>query len=169
MCVCIYLHDSVCLEPWLQVWVQAAGVWGAPCTCCTEVGGWVSRLGSCDGQWELFGTRTEEHCESPTFLFIHNWTYGYQEYKAFTRVLTVPWEVVKCTPLLQFRMEISPSWTIKDWGLCFTCCWSLFSFSCPPTLVYRDKKSLGPQMNISFLKFLSAWICPFPNFLIPSN
>ena len=92
-----------------------AGVWGAPCTCCTEVGGWVSRLGSCDVQWELFGTRTEENSESSIFLFIHNWNCGYQEYKAFTRVLTVPWEVVKCTPLLQFRMEISPSWTIKDW------------------------------------------------------
>ena len=111
MCFCVFIYTAGCVEPRLQVWVQAAGVWGAPCTCCTEVGGWVSRLGSCDGQWELFGTRTEEHCESPIFLFIHNWTYGYQEYKAFTRVLTVPWEVVKCTPLLQFRMEISPSWT----------------------------------------------------------
>ena len=36
---------------------------------------------------------------------------------------------------LQFRMEISPSWTVKDRGLCFTCCWSLFSFCCPFTPV----------------------------------
>ena len=168
MCVC-FICTAGCVEPRLQVWVQAAGVWGAPCTCCTEVGGWVSRLGSCDGQWELFGTRTEEHSESPIFLFNNNWTYGHQEYKAFTRVLTVLWEVVKRTPLLQFRMEISPSWTIKDWGLCFTCCWLLFFLLLSTHLVYRDKKSLGPQMNIPFLKFLSAWICPFPNFLIPPN
>ena len=133
--MCIYLHDRVCLEPRLQIWVQAAGAWGALCTCCTEVGGWVSSLGSCDVRWELFGTGTEENRESPTLLFIHNWAYGYQEYKAFTRVLTVPWEVVKCSPRLQSRMEISPSWTIKDWGLCFTCFWSLFPFSCPPTPV----------------------------------
>ena len=37
--VCIYLHDRVCLEPRLQIWVQAAGAWRALCSCCTEVGG----------------------------------------------------------------------------------------------------------------------------------
>ena len=33
------------------------------------------------------------------FLFIHNQMYGYQECRAFTRVLLIPWEVVKFTPL----------------------------------------------------------------------
>ena len=99
--VCVFhLHSRVCLEPRLQVWVQAAGAWGALCTCCTEVGGWVSRLGSCDVQWELFGTLIEKNCESSILHFIHNWTYGYQECRAFTRILPVPWEVVKCTLLI---------------------------------------------------------------------
>ena len=140
-CVCVYISPAFqdVSGSLVLVCVQAAGAWGALCTCCTEVGGWVSRLESCGVRWELFGTHTEENHESSIFLFIHNWTYGYQEYKAFTRVLTVPWEVVKCSPLLQFRMEISPFWTIKDWGLCFTCCWSLFSFSCPPTLFKEIK------------------------------
>ena len=101
VCVCVFhLHSRVCLEPRLQVWVQAPGVWGALCTCCTEVGGWVSRLGSCDVQWELFGTLIEENCESSILHFIHNWTYGYQECRAFTRILPVPWEVIKCTLLI---------------------------------------------------------------------
>ena len=39
VCVCIYLHGRVSLEPQLQIWVQAAGGWGALRTCCTEVGG----------------------------------------------------------------------------------------------------------------------------------
>ena len=34
------------------------------------------------------------------FLFIHNQTYSYQECRAFTRVLLMPWEVVKCTLLI---------------------------------------------------------------------
>ena len=101
VCVCVFhLHSRVCLEPRLQVWVQAPGVWGALCTCCTEVGGWVSRLGSCDVQWELFGTLIEENSESSIFHFIHNWTYGYQECRAFTRILSVPQEVVKQTVLI---------------------------------------------------------------------
>ena len=101
VCVCVFhLHSRVCLEPRLQVWVQAPGVWGALCTCCTEVGGWVSRLGSCNVQWELFGTLIEQNCESSIFHFIHNRTYGYQECRAFTRILPVPWEVVKQTVLI---------------------------------------------------------------------
>ena len=101
LCVCTFhLHSRVCLEPWLQVCVQAAGVWGALCACCTEVGGWVSRLGSCNMQWELFGSLIEENCESSIFHFIHNWMYGYQECRAFTRILSVPREVVKQTVLI---------------------------------------------------------------------
>ena len=92
VCVCVYLHGRVCLEPRLQIWAQAAGALGALCTCCRSRC-CISRLGCCDGQWELFGTGTKENCESSIFLFIHNWTYGYQECKAFARVLTVPWEV----------------------------------------------------------------------------
>ena len=39
VCLCVFhLLIRVCLEPQLQVWVQAAGARGAPCTCCTEVG-----------------------------------------------------------------------------------------------------------------------------------
>ena len=71
MCVSVgifHLHVRVYLEPQLQVWVQAAGAWGAPCTFCTEVGGWVPRLGSCDVQWKLFDTLIEGNCKS-SFLF----------------------------------------------------------------------------------------------------
>ena len=102
MCVCVYI------SPALQdvSGASAAGLGtgcrclGALCTCCTEVGGWVSRLGSCDVQWELFGTLIEKNCESSIHHFIHNWTYGYQECRAFTRILPVPWEVVRCTLLI---------------------------------------------------------------------
>ena len=76
------------------------GCRGAPGTCCTDVGGWVSRLGSCEVQWELFGTLIEENCGSSILHFIHKWTYGYQECRAFTRILSVPWEVVKGTLLI---------------------------------------------------------------------
>ena len=34
------------------------------------------------------------------FLFIHNQMYGYQECRAFTRVLLIPWEVAKFTLLI---------------------------------------------------------------------
>ena len=102
VCLCVYfICTAGCgLEPRLQIWVQAPGVWGALGTCCTEVGGWVSRLGSCDVQWELFGTLIEENCESSIFHFIRNWMYGYQECRGFTRILSVPWEVVKQTALI---------------------------------------------------------------------
>ena len=73
---------------------------GAPDTCCTDVGGWVSRLGSCDVQWELFGTLIEGNCETSIFHFIHNWMHGYQECRSFTRILPVPQEIVKCTLLI---------------------------------------------------------------------
>ena len=75
------------------------GCRGAPSTCCTDVGGWVSRLGSCDVQWELSGTLIEGNCETSIFHFIHNWTYGYQECRSFTRILPVPQEIVKRTLL----------------------------------------------------------------------
>ena len=102
VCVCIYLHGKVCLEPRLQIWAQAAGARGALCTCCRSRC-WVSRLRSCDVQWELFGALIEENGESSIFLFIRNWTYGYQECKAFARVLTVPWEVSNA--LLSYSSE----------------------------------------------------------------
>ena len=40
MCVCEYISSThrACLEPQLQVWVQAAGAGGPLCTFCTEVG-----------------------------------------------------------------------------------------------------------------------------------
>lgn len=88
------------LEPQLQVWVWAAAVWRALCTCCTEVGGWVSTLRVFDLQGELFLTFPEEDCESSAFLFIGHWTYGYQEYRAFPRELPIPWEVVKSAVLI---------------------------------------------------------------------
>lgn len=105
-------HDNSCaslpgsarsralLEPQLQVWVWAAGVWRALCPCCTEVGGWVSRLRVFDVQGELFLTFPEEDCESSIFLFIGHWSYGYQEYRAFPRELLIPWEVVKSIVLI---------------------------------------------------------------------
>ena len=68
VCLCVFhLLSRVCLEPWLQVWVQAAGARGAPCTCCTEVG--AESPG-----WEvmMLGTLTEENGESSLFHFIHN-------------------------------------------------------------------------------------------------
>jgi hypothetical protein len=101
VCVCVFhLHSRVCLEPRLQIWVQAASAWGALCSCGTEVGGWVSRLGSCNVQWELFGTLIEGNCETSIFHFIHNWTYGYQECRSFSRILPVPQEIVKHTLLI---------------------------------------------------------------------
>ena len=36
-----------------QVWVQAAGAWGPLCSCSTEVGGGVAKVGSCDVQGEM--------------------------------------------------------------------------------------------------------------------
>ena len=70
VCVCEYISSTyqACLEPQLQVWVQAAGAGGPPCTFCTEVGDWVPSLGSCDVQWKLFDTLIEGNCES-SFLF----------------------------------------------------------------------------------------------------
>ena len=74
MCVCVCVWEYIsstyqaCLEPQLQVWVQAAGAGGPPCTFFTEVGDWVPRLGSCDVQWKLFDTLIEGNCES-SFLF----------------------------------------------------------------------------------------------------
>ena len=52
----------------------------------------------------------------------------------------------------------SPSLTVKDWGLCFTCSWLLFSFCCLLTPVYRDKKSLGPQTDISLSFYLHEFV-----------
>ena len=102
VCVCIYLHGRVCLEPQLHIWAQAAGAQGALCTYCRSRC-WVSRLGSCDVQWELFGALIEENRESSILLFIRNWTNGYQECKAFARVMTVPWEVSNA--LLSYSSE----------------------------------------------------------------
>ena len=93
-------HSRALLEPQLQVWVWAAGAWRALCTCCTEVGGWVSRLRVCDVQGELFLPFIEEDCESSIFLFIGHWKYGYQKCRAFPRELLVPWEVVKSAVLI---------------------------------------------------------------------
>lgn len=93
-----------------QVWVQVAGAWRAVCTCCTEVGGWVSGLGGLDVQWEAFGIFAEHNFESFIFYFILNWTYGYQKFKSFTSILSVPREVVKCTVLIS---------TAQNWNLSF--------------------------------------------------
>ena len=73
-----HLHSRGLLELPLQVREQAAGAWRTLCTCCTEVGGWVSRMGGVDVQWEVFGTSAEQNCKSSIFLSIINWTYGYQ-------------------------------------------------------------------------------------------
>ena len=100
VCMCISSTQQDVAAAQLQVWVQVAGAWGAPSTCCTDVGGWVSRLGSCDVQWELSGTLIEGNCETSIFHFIHNWTHGYQECRSFTRILPVPQEIVKCTLLI---------------------------------------------------------------------
>ena len=95
---------------------------------------WVSRLGSYHVQWELWALllRKMMNLSSSISFTIEPmatknagplpgccWYYSKQLNALFSQ--------------LQFRMEISPSWTVRDRGLCFTCCWSLFSFCCPFT------------------------------------
>ena len=49
------------------------------------------------------------------FLFIHNQAYGYQECRAFTRVLLMPWEVVKCTLLISIVQNGNLSFLDCQW------------------------------------------------------
>ena len=66
----IYWHGRVCLEPRLRVWAQAAGAKGALCTCCRSRC-CISRLGSCDGQWELMALVLRKTVSLPSsFLFL---------------------------------------------------------------------------------------------------
>ena len=74
VCMCISSTQQGVAATQLQVWEQAASAQRALGTWCTDVGGWVSRLGSCDVQWELFGTLIEGNCETSIFHFIRNWT-----------------------------------------------------------------------------------------------
>ena len=39
VCMCISSTQQDVAAAQLQVWVQVAGAWGAPSTCCTDVGG----------------------------------------------------------------------------------------------------------------------------------
>ena len=171
MYMCIFhLHFRVCLAPQLQIWVQAAGAWGALCSCCTAVGGWVSRLGSCDVQCEWFGTLIEGKCESSIFHFIHNWTYGYQECRPFTKVLPVPQEVVKCTLLIT---------TVQNGNISFLNCQRLRALFHLLLVTFSPLLSTHPCLkrqkvirstNWYFLRKVSIWwICPYSNFLTPPN
>ena len=70
VCMYIYWHGRVCLEPRLRVWAQAAGAKGALCTCCRSRC-CISRLGSCDGQWELMALVLRKTVSLPSsFLFL---------------------------------------------------------------------------------------------------
>lgn len=102
---CVNGSKPVCLQseapksrlawPQLQVCVQRAGAWRARCTRCTEVQGWVSRLGGRDVQRQVFGTHVEEDRESFILIFNLNWTYWYQELRTCSRVFFVPCKVIK--------------------------------------------------------------------------
>lgn len=79
----------------LWVWVEAARMRRAPCTCCTEEHCWVLRLGGCDVQWEVFAAFVKENCESSVFILILIRTYRYEECGAVGRVFFVPSKIVK--------------------------------------------------------------------------
>lgn len=83
--------------PHSQVCVQDAGAWEAMCTRCTEVDGWVSRLGGCDVQGEMFGRLIHENSESFNFVFVLIWTNVYNELGTFSRFLLIPRKVDRAT------------------------------------------------------------------------
>ena len=77
---------------------------------CTEVGGWVPRLGSCDVQWRLFDTLIEGSCESsgrrqwhPTPVLLPGKSHGRRSLVGCT-----PWgrEVLDTTERLHFHFSL---------------------------------------------------------------
>ena len=167
MCV-FHLHSRVCLEPWLQIWVQAAGAWGALCTCCTEVGGWVSRLGSCDVQESCLALLLREMVNLPSSISFTTECMSTKNAGALPGYCWYCWkQLITLFSQLQFRMEISLSWTLKDRGLCFTCFGHFFPFVVHSPL-FKLIKAVNSIKYISFLR-ISAWTCLQPNFPSPPN
>ena len=76
--------------------MQAAGAWGALCAHCTEVESRVTGLGVFDVQGYIQAGLIEVSCESAFFLVTIRED-GHQCLGAFSRMLSVPPEVLKIT------------------------------------------------------------------------
>ena len=85
------------LQALWQVLGQAAGAWGAVCTCSTEVHGRVSRLGVCDVQGKLFGFLIMWNDQSLVLLSFHSWTNVNNQLRMLSRFLLILREVVRGT------------------------------------------------------------------------
>ena len=152
---------AVWLGPCSKVWVQAAGAPGALCPCAEVdacIPGWAAVMG-----------------RQLSFLALPNWAFSL--FCSFISPLLANtikktgsslyhWKLVKMLEELQSTVKFSPSWILRNWGLCSSC-WVL-----SPVQKQRrhQERELRPCLNLKWFFLPPSTLLPPPlsPFLLPS-